>query len=216
MAVGLIGRKLGMTQIFDDDGRALGVSVIQAGPCHVTQIKDDDSDGYTAVQLGFDPVAERRLTQAERGHLGRLPAYRVLKEFRIQSSIDLEVGVELTVADVDFGSVVDVVGVSKGKGFAGVVKRHGFKGGQRTHGQSDRLRAPGSVGAGTTPGRVFKGTRMGGRMGGERNTVRNLPLAKIDVERGLLLVVGSVPGPRNAIVTVGPAGASVRGADDGT
>ena len=108
MSVGLIGRKLGMTQIFDDEGRALGVSVIQAGPCHVTQIKDDESDGYAAVQLGFDPVAERRLTQAERGHLGRLPAYRVLREFRIHSSSDLAVGVELTVADVDFGSIVDV------------------------------------------------------------------------------------------------------------
>lgn len=216
MAVGLIGRKLGMTQIFDESGRALGVSVIQAGPCHVTQIRDLSSDGYTAVQLGFDPVAERRLTQAERGHLGRLPAYRVLREFRVDSSSDIEVGAKLTVEDVDLGPFVDVIGVSKGKGFAGVVKRHGFRGGQRTHGQSDRERHPGSIGAGTTPGRVFKGNRMGGRMGGERKTARNLPVAKIDVERGLVMVVGSVPGPRNSIVAIRPAGGSAQGAADGT
>lgn len=204
MSVGLIGRKLGMTQIFDDQGRAFGVSVIQAGPCHVTQVRSAASDGYSAVQLGFDPVPERRLTRAERGHLGRLPPYRVLREFRTQGSADLSVGDELTVANVDLGSHVDVVSVSKGKGFAGVVKRHGFRGGKRTHGQSDRERAPGSIGAGTSPSRVFKGTRMAGRMGGRRATASNLTVAKVDVERGLVLLVGAVPGPRDTVVSIRP------------
>lgn len=204
MAVGLIGRKLGMTQIFDDEGHALGVSVILAGPCHVTQVRTVEDDGYSAVQLGFDQVPERRLTRPERGHLGPLPAYRVLREFRTDGPSKLEVGTELTVADVDFGPAVDVIGVSKGKGFAGVVKRHGFRGGPRTHGQSDRLRAPGSIGAGTSPSRVFKGTRMAGRMGGVRTTSRNLPVAKVDVGRGLIMLVGSVPGPRNAVIAIRP------------
>ena len=131
MPVGLIGRKLGMTQIFDDEGHAFGVSVVQAGPCHVTQVRTEATDGYSAVQLGFDPVPERRLTRAERGHLGRLPAYRVLREFRTDEGTEVSVGDELTVANVDLGRRVDVVSVSKGKGFAGVVKRHGFRGGKR-------------------------------------------------------------------------------------
>ena len=213
MSVGLIGRKLGMTQVFDDHGRALGVSVIQAGPCHVTQVRTDTNDGYSAVQLGFDAGPERRLTRAERGHLGRLPSYRVLREFRTQDATDLSVGDELNVANVDLGQRVDVVSVSKGKGFAGVVKRHGFKGGKRTHGQSDRERAPGSIGAGTSPSRVFKGTRMAGRMGGGRATARNLTVAGVDVERGLVLVVGAVPGPRDTVVTIRPVRSSGRGAD---
>ncbi len=213
MAVGLIGRKLGMTQIFDDRGRALGVSVIQAGPCRVTQVRGADRDGYTAVQLGFDPGQPRRLTRAERGHLGSLPPYRALREFRTADTSGLAVGDELTVANVEFGARVDVVGVSKGKGFAGVVKRHGFRGGPRTHGQSDRLRAPGSVGAGNSPSRVFKGTRMAGRMGAARTTARNLTVAKIDAARGLLLVLGAVPGPRNALVEIRPARAGTRSAD---
>ena len=213
MSVGLIGRKLGMTQVFDDHGRALGVSVIQAGPCHVTQVRTDTTDGYSAVQLGFDAGPERRLTRAERGHLGRLPSYRVLREFRTQDATDLSVGDELNVANVDLGQRVDVVSVSKGKGFAGVVKRHGFKGGKRTHGQSDRERAPGSIGAGTSPSRVFKGTRMAGRMGGGRATSRNLTVAGVDVERGLVLVVGAVPGPRDTVVTIRPVRSSGRGAD---
>ena len=213
MPVGLIGRKLGMTQIFDDQGRALGVSVIQAGPCHVTQVRTEATDGYSAVQLGFDQVPDRRLTRAERGHLGRLPAYRVLREFRTPNAPDLSVGDELTVANVELGSRVDVVSVSKGKGFAGVVKRHGFKGGKRTHGQSDRERAPGSIGAGTSPSRVFKGTRMAGRMGGGRTTARNLTVAKIDAERGLVLLLGAVPGPRDTVVAIRPIRKSGRRAD---
>ena len=213
MSVGLIGRKLGMTQIFDDQGRALGVSVIQAGPCHVTQVRTRATDGYSAVQLGFDPVPERRLTRAERGHLGRLPPYRVLREFRADEGAEVSVGDELTVANVELGQRVDVVSVSKGKGFAGVVKRHGFRGGKRTHGQSDRERAPGSVGAGTSPSRVFKGTRMAGRMGGGRATARNLSVAKIDVERGLVLLVGAVPGPRDTVVAIRPVRKSIRTMD---
>lgn len=213
MAVGLIGRKLGMTQIFDDQGRAFGVSVVQAGPCHVTQVRSQATDGYSAVQLGFDPVPERRLTRAERGHLGRLPSYRVLREFRTQGAADFSVGDELTVANVDLGQRVDVVSVAKGKGFAGVMKRHGFRGGKRTHGQSDRERAPGSIGAGTSPSRVFKGTRMAGRLGGGRATARNLTVAKIDLERGLVLLVGAVPGPRNTVVALRPVRTSSRGTD---
>ena len=211
MSVGLIGRKLGMTQIFDDQGRALGVSVIQAGPCHVTQVRTEANDGYSAVQLGFDQVAERRLSRAERGHLGRLPAYRVLREFRTDGAAGLSVGDELTVTNVNLGSKVDVISTSKGKGFAGVMKRHGFRGGKRTHGQSDRERAPGSIGAGTSPSRVFKGTRMAGRMGGGRETARNLTVAKVDVERGLVLLVGAVPGARNTVVALRPAGPADRG-----
>lgn len=210
MAVGLIGRKLGMTQIFDDEGRALGVSVIQAGPCHVTQVRREATDGYSAVQLGFDQVAERRLTRPERGHLGRLPSYRVLREFRTDDAADLSVGDELTVANVDLGSKVDVISTTKGKGFAGVMKRHGFRGGKRTHGQSDRERAPGSIGAGTSPSRVFKGTRMAGRMGNRRATARNLRVAKVDVDRGLVLVVGAVPGTRDTIVALRPVRRSGR------
>lgn len=202
-----------MTQIFDDQGRALGVSVIQAGPCHVTQVRTEATDGYSAVQLGFDPVADRRLSRAERGHLGRLPAYRVLREFRTPNPAALSVGDELTVADVDFGPRVDVVSVSKGKGFTGVVKRHGFRGGKRTHGQSDRERAPGSIGAGTSPSRVFKGTRMAGRMGGGRATARNLTVASIDVERGLVLLLGAVPGPRDTVVAIRPVRTSRRETD---
>ncbi len=213
MSVGLIGRKLGMTQIFDDEGRALGVSVIQAGPCHVTQVRHEATDGYSAVQLGFDQVAERRLTRPERGHLGRLPSYRVLREFRTDDAAGLSVGDELTVANVDLGSKVDVISTTKGKGFAGVMKRHGFRGGKRTHGQSDRERAPGSIGAGTSPSRVFKGTRMAGRMGGGRATARNLRVAKVDVDRGLVLVVGAVPGTRDTIVALRPVRRSGRRSD---
>ena len=205
MAVGLIGRKLGMTQIFDDEGQALGVSVILAGPCHVTQVRTLENDGYSAIQLGFDQIPDTRLNKPERGHLGSLPAYRILREFRTDGPSELEVGAELTVADVDFGSAVDVMGTSKGKGFAGVVKRHGFRGGSRTHGQSDRLRAPGSIGAGTSPSRVFKGTRMAGRMGGVRITAQNLSVAKVDVARGLIMLLGSVPGPRDAVISISPA-----------
>lgn len=205
MAVGIIGRKLGMTQVFDYEGRAIGVTVIEAGPCHVTQVRSVERDGYQAVQLGFGPGKDRRLTRAQRGHLGSLPPYRVLREFRVSDVPGLNLGDEVRVDAFTPGDCVDVTGTSKGKGFAGVVKRHGFRGGPRTHGQSDRLRAPGSIGAGTSPSRVFKGTRMAGRMGGERVTVKNLRLVQVDPERNLLVVDGAVPGPPNGIVSVRPA-----------
>ena len=202
MAVGILGRKVGMTQVFDDAGRAFGVTVIEAGPCHVTQLRTIPRDGYQAVQLGFDVVKDRRLTRAQRGHLGSLPPYRVLGEFRMDDVAGLKLGDEVGVDAFSAGDRVDVTGTSKGKGFAGVVKRHGFRGGPRTHGQSDRLRAPGSIGAGTSPSRVFKGTRMAGRMGAEQVTVKNLRLVQVDAERNLLLVDGAVPGPPNGIVSV--------------
>jgi large subunit ribosomal protein L3 len=205
MPLGIVGRKLGMTQVFDEDGQAFGVTVIEAGPCHVTQVRTARKDGYTAVQLGFSPGKEWRLTQAESGHLGDLPPYRELREFPVADIAGISVGNEVRVDTFGAGESVDVAAVSKGKGFAGVVKRHGFRGGPRTHGQSDRLRAPGSVGAGNSPSRVFKGTRMGGRMGGARVTVRNLRIERVDQDRNLLLLHGAVPGPRNTVVTITPS-----------
>jgi len=191
-----------MTQVFDDGGRAFGVTVIQAGPCHVTQVRTTDRDGYISVQLGYDPVNQRKLSRAERGHLGQLPAYRVLNEFRITDPAAISVGDEVRVDQFTPGDTVDVIGVSKGKGFAGVMKRHGFAGGPRTRGQSDRPRAPGAIGAGNTPGRIVKGLRMAGRLGDARVTVKGLRVFRVDAERNLLLVQGAVPGRTDAIVIV--------------
>jgi large subunit ribosomal protein L3 len=206
MFKGLIGRKVGMTQIFDDDGIALPVTVIEAGPCYVTQVKSLDGDGYSAVQLGFDEVKPKRLTGGQLGHLERneLPPLKVLREFRI-SEPDVEEGDELKADLFEAGERVDVVGTSKGRGFAGVVKRYHFSGGPKTHGQSDRQRAPGSLGSGTTPGRVFKGKRGPGRMGNERVTSSNVRVVLVDAERNLIAVDGSVPGPKGGIVVVKPA-----------
>lgn len=198
-----------MTQVFDDQGRALGATVLEAGPCQVTQVRSLDRDGYTAVQLGFGAGNPRRLTGAERGHLGDLAPYRVLREFRTDGEAEVAVGDQVTVESFSAGDIVDVSGVSKGKGFAGVVKRHGFRGGPRTHGQSDRLRAPGSIGAGTSPSRVFKGVRMAGRLGGDRVTVRNARVLEVDVERNLLVVGGAVPGPRDQVVEIRPVARKV-------
>ena len=197
-----MGKKLGMTQVFDGEGRASGATVVEAGPCQVTQVRNFNRDGYTAVQLGFDPTVSRRLTGAERGHLGDLPSYRVLREFRTESAPEISVGDQVTVDSFSPGDIVDVSGISKGKGFAGVVKRHGFRGGPRTHGQSDRLRAPGSVGAGTSPSRVFKGVRMAGRLGGKRVTVRNARILEVHVDKNLLVVGGAVPGSRNQVLEI--------------
>ncbi len=191
-----------MTQVFDEQGRAHGVTVVEAGPCQVTQVKSVERDGYTAVQLGFDAGNPRRLTRPERGHLGDLAPYRVLREFRTDGEAELAVGDQVTVESFAVGDIVNVSGVSKGKGFAGVVKRHHFRGGPRTHGQSDRLRAPGSIGAGTSPSRVFKGMRMAGRLGGSRVTVRNARILEVDIERNLLVVGGAVPGPRGQLVEI--------------
>jgi large subunit ribosomal protein L3 len=206
MFKGLIGRKVGMTQIFDDDGIALPVTLIEAGPCYVTQIKTEDNDGYSSVQIGFDEVKPKRLTGGQLGHLKRnsLPPLRIVREFRMKSP-DVTEGDTLNVEVFENGERVDIVGTSKGRGFAGVVKRYGFAGGPKTHGQSDRWRAPGSLGSGTTPGRVFKGKRGPGRMGNERVTSSNVRVVLVDPERNLLAVDGSVPGHKGSIVVIKPA-----------
>ncbi len=208
MPTGILARKLGMSQLFDDAGHAVGVTLIEAGPCMVTDVRTMQRDGYVAVQLGFDETRDSRLSRAERGHLRDAPAYRVLREFRLDSASDLEVGAEVRADVFAPGDFVDVTGISKGKGFAGVVRRHGFRGGPRTHGQSDRLRAPGSVGAGTSPGRVFKGTRMAGRMGGRRVTSKRLRVEHVDAEKNFIALRGAVPGPRNGILVIRPATSS--------
>lgn len=200
---GLIGRKVGMTQIFDEDGNALPVTLIEAGPCYVTQIRMHDRDGYSAVQLGFGEVDARRLTGGQVGHLKRsdLPPLRYLREIRVKEP-ELTEGEKISVDIFEIGERVDVIGTSKGKGFQGGVKRHGFGGGPKTHGQSDRLRAPGSIGATTTPGRVFKGTKMAGRMGNARVTSQNIRVELVDLERNLLAVRGSVPGAKGSVVFI--------------
>jgi large subunit ribosomal protein L3 len=210
---GIIGKKVGMTQIFDEDGQVIPVTVIQAGPCYVTQVRTEENDGYSAVQLGFEELPPKRngssrLNKPRQGHLKRgnldLPDLRYLREFRVRD-LDVEEG-QLLKADVfELGDRVDVVGTSKGRGFAGTIKRHGFNRGPKTHGQSDRERAPGSIGATSTPGRVFKGTRMGGRMGGQRVTVQNLEVIVVDADKNLLAVRGSVPGAKGGILLVKPS-----------
>ncbi|MDQ3700854.1 MAG: 50S ribosomal protein L3 [Chloroflexota bacterium] len=202
MAAGLLGRKVGMTSVFDETGRVVPVTVIQAGPCWVTQLKTQDSDGYNAIQLGFEE--SRRLKSPERGHVAKAgtPMLRHLREWRVTEPADFQLGQRLDVSMFNPGELVVVVGTSKGKGFQGVVKRHGFAGGPKTHGQSDRHRAPGSIGSGTTPGRVLKGLRMAGHMGHDRVTVKNLEVVRADPERNILLVRGAVPGPRESLVMV--------------
>ena len=204
---GIIGKKVGMTQVFDENGNVVPVTVIQAGPCYVTQIRSAEKDGYTAVQLGFGETKPKRLTQGQLGHLRRnsLPALRYLREFRIHGDVDVTEGSEVKVNVFATGERVDVIGKSKGRGFAGTIKRHNFHRQPKTHGQSDRERAPGSVGSTTTPGRTFKGQKMAGRMGNERVTAENLEVVVVDAERNLLAVRGSVPGANGGIVVVKPA-----------
>lgn len=200
MFQGIIGRKLGMTQIFRDNGEAEAVTAIEAGPCTVTQIKVADKEGYNAIQLGFGET--KRLTSAQRGHLKELGQLRYLREFRVDDTKGINVGDKIDVSLFQEGDLVDVTGISKSKGFAGVVKRYGFAGGPKTHGQSDRHRHPGSIGATTSPGRVLKGTRMAGRMGGERVTVRGLEVFEANPDRNLLLVKGAIPGNRNGLLMI--------------
>ncbi len=180
----------------------LPVTVIKAGPCYVTQVRTVDQDGYSAVQLGFEETKTQRLSGGELGHLKKneLPPLRILREFRTDE--ELEEGQALTVDVFEEGERVDIVGKSKGRGFAGVVKRWGFSGGPKTHGQSDRHRAPGSIGAGSTPGRVFKGKKMPGRMGNDTVTSQNLLISRIDPENNIIAVRGSVPGPKNGLVII--------------
>jgi large subunit ribosomal protein L3 len=196
----MIGRKIGMTQIYDESGHALAVTAIEAGPCFVTQVKTVAKDGYDAVQLGFGEA--RRLRSPQRGHLKGLGQLKSLREFRVAELEATKVGDRVDVGLFKAGDLVNITGISKGKGFAGVVKRHHFAGGPKTHGQSDRHRAPGSVGATTTPGRVFKGLRMAGHMGSQRVTVRNLEVVEADPGRNLLLVKGAVPGARNGLLLI--------------
>jgi large subunit ribosomal protein L3 len=203
---GILGKKVGMTQVFDDRGEAIPVTVIEAGPCFVAQIKTVERDGYSAIQLGMDEAKPKRLTQPQLKHLQKsnLPPLRYLRELRVSAEElgSFEEGQRVTVGVFEEGEFVDVTGVSKGRGFAGVVKRHGFRGGPKSHGQSDRHRAPGSIGACTTPGRVFKGKRMPGRMGGERVTTQGLKVVIVDPERNLLAVQGAVPGAKNSLLMI--------------
>ena len=203
MFKGLLGKKIGMTQIFDENGSAIPITVIEAGPCYVTQLRNQETDGYTAVQIGFDEVKPARITNAEKGHLKRnnLPPLRFLREFRVKNP-QVSEGDKVTVDLFALGELVDIVGTCKGRGFAGGVKRYNFRGGPATHGQSDRLRAPGSHGSGTTPGRVFKGSRGPGHMGNDRVTAQNLKVAFIDAERNLIGVKGAVPGSRGGLVMI--------------
>ncbi len=203
MIEGLLGRKIGMTQVFDQRGEAVPVTVVELGPCVVTQIKTNERDGYEAVQIGFGEIRPKNVTKPEQGHLakaGRLVRY--LREFSTDDINEYEVGQVLGADLFQPGQIVDVTGTSKGRGFAGVMKRHNFRGGPRTHGQSDRARAPGSIGAGTTPGHVFKGTRMAGRMGNKRVTVQNLQVVEVIPDRHLVLIRGSVPGAKNGLIMV--------------
>ena len=201
---GLIGKKLGMTQVFDESGAVKPLTLIEAGPCFVTQVKHPEKEGYQAVQLGFGESKPRRLSGGELGHLKKLDLQplRHVREFRVKGDLDVKEGDRLTVDIFTLGDRVDVVSTSKGKGFQGGMKRHGFHGGPKTHGQSDRQRAPGARSSTTTPGRVYKGSRGPGHMGSVRVTSQNLRVELIDPERNLLGVNGSVPGAKGAVVVV--------------
>ena len=197
---GLLGKKLGMVQVFDKNGTVVGCTALEAGPCLVTQIRTKERDGYEAVQLGFG--TKKRLNEPEKGHLKNLGNFRYLREFKADSLDGIEVGQRFGAELFKPGDRIDVSGVSKGRGFAGVVKRHGFGGGPKTHGQSDRHRAPGSIGSGTTPGRVLKGLRMAGHMGDQHTTTRNLEVIESNPARGIILVRGPVPGARDGLVRI--------------
>jgi len=200
MIQGFLGKKIGMTQIFREDGRVVPVTVIQAGPCVITQVKTMETDGYEAVQLGYGEVKRRNKPQS--GHLKNSRLSRYLREVKADDTGEFEVGQTIGVDIFEAGEKVDIIGTSKGRGFAGVMKRWGFAGGPRTHGQSDRSRAPGSIGGGTTPGKVYKGLKMGGHMGNRRITVKGLEIIEVDTERNLLLVKGGIPGAPNSLIQI--------------
>ncbi|NLJ54448.1 MAG: 50S ribosomal protein L3 [Intrasporangiaceae bacterium] len=199
---GLLGEKLGMTQVWDADNRLVPVTVIKAGPCVVTQVRTDETDGYSAVQIGFGAIDPRKVNQPLSGHFEKagVTPRRHLVELRTADAADYEAGQELTADIFEAGQVIDVTATTKGKGFAGVMKRHGFAGVSASHGAHRNHRKPGSIGGASTPGRVFKGMRMAGRMGGVRQTTQNLTIHAVDAEKGLLLVKGAVPGPRGGVV----------------
>ena len=205
MLQGFLGKKIGMTQIFREDGIVVPVTVVEAGPCVVTQVKTKETDGYDAVQLGFGEVKRRNKPLS--GHLKNSRLSRYLREVSADDTSEFEVGQTIAVDIFEAGEKVDVIGTSKGRGFAGVMKRWNFKGGPRTHGQSDRMRAPGSIGGGTTPGRVYKGLKMGGHMGNRRITVKGLEIIEIDTERNLLMIKGGIPGATNSLVQIRRSGA---------
>lgn len=197
---GIIGKKLGMTQVFTDTGECKSVTAIEAGPCKIVQIKAKASDGYNAAQLGFGQA--KKLNDAEKGHLKEMGQFKHLREFRLDTLEGLKTGDVIDVSQFKPGDKIDVIGISKGKGFAGVVKRHHFKGGPKTHGQSDRQRAPGAIGSTTTPGHVWKGLRMAGHLGNHKVTVQKLEVHSADIARNLLLIEGSVPGAKNSLVII--------------
>ena len=200
--IGIIGRKIGMTRIFDSRGRGVPVTIIEAGPCIVTQIKIKQTDGYEAVQVGYEEKKEKRTTKPERGHFATgVKPMRILKEFRgFEDAEALKLGDSIRVDLFAEGDLVKVTGWSKGKGFQGVVKRHGFSGGPKTHGQSDRLRAPGSLGQSSYPSRVFKGFKMAGRMGNEKVSIINKRVIKVDPEKNIIVIEGGVPGPNSGLI----------------
>lgn len=201
---GLLGSKLGMTQLWDEDNKVVPVTVIQAGPCVVTQVRTPEKDGYSAVQLGFGAIKSKSVTKPQAGHFAAadVTPRRHLLELRTADASEYQLGQELTTEVFSAGEIVDVTGVSKGRGTAGVMKRHGFAGLRSSHGVHRKHRHPGSIGQSATPGRVFKGKRMAGRMGAEKVTVQNLKIHAVDAERGLILVKGSVPGPKGALVVL--------------
>ncbi len=205
MFPGIIGKKIGMTQLFQESGEAMAVTAIQAGPSVVTQIKSRDRDGYDAIQVGFieNKVKQSQLSSSEKGHLRGLENVRYLREFRTDDISSVKSGDKVDVGFLKQGDLINVTGFSKGRGFAGVVKRHHFAGGPKTHGQTDRHRAPGSIGATTFPGRVFKGKRMAGHMGNKRVTARNIEVIQADPESNLLLVKGAVPGANGGLLIIG-------------
>lgn len=214
---GLLGIKVGMTQIFDETGVVTPVTIVKAGPCFVAQVKNQASDGYDAIQVGFDETKEKRLTGGQKGHLGLLkkdkkhpnrksnsniPAVRYLREFRVKDTGNYNVGQQLTVEQFATGDIVDVTGKTKGRGYTGVIKRWGFGGGPKTHGQSDRGRAPGSISAASGTGHVFKGKKMAGRTGNTRKTMQNLEVMRIDSERNLIAIKGAIPGAKGGLVII--------------
>lgn len=206
MSIGILGKKLGMSQFFDDAGRSIPVTVIEAGPCRITQLKTTATDGYVAVQLGFGDIREKLVNQPAKGHLAKSGSepLRHLREYRVDNVERFELGSSITVADFEAGQKIDVSGDTVGRGFSGLQKRHGFSRGPMSHGSKNH-REPGSIGAGTTPGRVYPGKRMAGRYGGKQITTRGLTILKIDTERNLLVVKGSVPGKPGALLNIAPA-----------
>ncbi len=206
MIDGIIGKKLGMTQLYSENGTLEPLTAIEVGPCAVTQVKTDEKDGYNAVQLGFG--AAKKISSPEKGHLKGLDQFRYLREFKTDDVKDVKVGDKVDASVFKAGDLVDVIGTSRGKGFAGVVKRHHFRGGPKTHGQSDRTRHPGAIGSTTYPGRVWKGLRMAGHMGDDQVTVRNLVVFQTSADRNLLLVKGAIPGGNNGLVIIKKSGRS--------